>query len=247
MLIDTHIHLDLMDNMQLLIQEFGRSKDVGIIAVGTTPKAYMREQQFCARALNIKVGLGYHPQLVAERKNEIDLFLKYITEATYVGEIGLDFNKAFIHSKIQQIDCFRKIVRACTDEGNKILSIHSVRAARTVLDELESAGTFNTCKCIMHWFTGKPNDLRRAMNDGAYFSINPRMLKTKSGQETIKSIPINRLLLETDSPFTMKIRRLENLQNELEILVEGISSIRGENIKKTIEENNERILSNVRN
>ena len=47
MLIDTHFHLDLMENMQTLIREF-RNADVGVIAAGTTPKAYEKEKQFCS-------------------------------------------------------------------------------------------------------------------------------------------------------------------------------------------------------
>lgn len=246
MLVDTHFHLDLMDNMQDLIQEFRKSTDVGIIAVGTTPKAYEREKQFCSGVYNIKVGLGFHPQLVADRGQEVDLLLKLINDDSYVGEIGLDFNSSFIDSKSQQVTCFRRIVKACAEKGNKVLSIHSVKAVGTALDELETAGTFDSCKCIMHWFTGKTHDLKRAITDGAYFSINPRMLKTKSGQETIKTIPLDRLLLETDSPFTMKFRYIADLYKELEGIVESISLIRGENVRKTVEENSDRILSNVR-
>ena len=59
MLIDVHFHLDLMDNMQSLIHEF-QTSDVGIIAVGTTPKAFQKEKKFCCGVKNIKVGLGFH-------------------------------------------------------------------------------------------------------------------------------------------------------------------------------------------
>jgi TatD DNase family protein len=77
MLTDTHFHLDLMENMQTLIREF-RNADVGVIAVGTTPKAYEKEKQFCSGVDNIRIGLGFHPQLVAERESEIDLFLRLV-------------------------------------------------------------------------------------------------------------------------------------------------------------------------
>jgi len=77
MLIDTHFHLDLMENMKTLFREFS-NVDVGVIAVGTTPKAYQREKQFCSGVDNIRVSLGFHPQLVAERESEIDLFLRLV-------------------------------------------------------------------------------------------------------------------------------------------------------------------------
>ncbi len=241
MLIDTHFHLDLMDNMQTLIRDF-RSSDIGIIAVGTTPKAYKKEVEFCTGVNNIRVGLGLHPQLVSERENEIDLFLQLIKKGKFVSEVGLDFNSAYIASKPQQISCFRKIATACADEGNKVLSIHSVKAAGTVIDALEAAGTFSNNICIFHWFTGTATERSRAINAGAWFSINYRMTNTKGGQETIKSIPADKLLLETDAPFTRKISTIKDLREELEKTVEQISEIRGENVSVQIRQNSVRLM-----
>ena len=244
MLIDTHFHLDLMENMQILIHDLQIS-DIGIIAVGTTPKAYEREIQFCFRAKNIKVGLGLHPQLVMGRSEEISDFLRLLPKTRYIGEIGLDFNSAYIPSKEKQIECFRKIIKSCAREGNKVLSIHSVKSEKTVVDELKAAGIFQTCKCIFHWFTGTAAERRRAVAYGAYFSINPRMLKTKSGQDTIKAIPKESILLETDAPFTMKYQSAEEIKNELIYLVEAISALREQNMHRIIENNTATILGEL--
>ena len=240
MLFDTHFHLDLMENMQTLICE-ASNFDVGVIAVGTTPKAYVREKQFCYGVDNIKVGLGYHPQLVAERQNDIDLFLSLVKNSRFIGEIGLDFNSAHIASQKQQRSCFREIAKACAAEGNKVISIHSVKAAGAVIDELEKAETFHNNICIFHWFTGTAAERRRAIEAGAWFSINPQMLKTKSGQETIKAIPANRLLLETDAPFVNNIDSMNSLKKRLEYLVAEISKIQGKDVSSTIEINSLRI------
>lgn len=236
MLVDTHFHLDLMENMQSLIRDY-RSSDIGIIAVGTTPKAFERELQFCSGANNIRVGLGFHPQLVMQRSEEIGEFLSLMPKAQYIGEIGLDFNTAYISSKDAQIKCFRAIINACMEQGHKVLSIHSVKAAGAVIDELETARTFQTCKCIFHWFTGTASERKRAIGNGALFSINPKMLRTKSGQETIKAIPEGSILLETDAPFTMKYNSAEELKKELMFLVGAISDLRQQDMSETIEKN----------
>lgn len=236
MLIDTHLHLDLMDNMMPMIQELQLS-DVGAIAVGTTPRAFEREERLCRKANNIKVGLGFHPQLIAERAHEIDLFLKLAKDANYIGEIGLDFNSSFIESKAMQLSVFRRIVKVCAVEGDKVLSIHSVKAADAVIDELADARAFSSCTCIFHWFTGTVTARRRAVENGAYFSVNSRMLKTKSGQELVRSVPSNRLLLETDAPFAKRITSSEALKFELTTLVESISQVRCENCATEIREN----------
>ena len=230
-----------MENMKSLIREFNNS-NTGVIAVGTTPRAYEREKQFCSGVDNIRVGLGFHPQLVAERESEIDLFLRLVESGRYIGEIGLDFNSAYIASQKQQLSCFQRIAKTCADKGNKVLSIHSVKAAGVVIDELEKAGTFKNNICIFHWFTGTVTERRRAIEAGAWFSINPRMLKTKSGQETIKMIPADRLLLETDAPFTRKFSTAIELTKELLAILKGLEEIRGENINTQVEANCNLIL-----
>ncbi len=236
MLFDTHFHLDLMDNMQMLTQEF-RKAGVGVFSVGTTPKSYERELLFFDNMENIKVGLGLHPQLIAERGQEIDLFLKLVKSSKYIGEIGLDFNSAYITSKDQQLSCFRQIAKICADIGNKVLSIHSVKAAGVVIDELDQAGTFKNNICIFHWFTGTATERKRAVMAGAWFSINPRMLKTRSGQETIIAVPTNRLLLETDAPFALRIGTANKLRVELEHLQTRISELRGMDLGGIINDN----------
>lgn len=56
----------------------------------------------------------------------------------------------------------------------------------------------------MHWFTGNTIELQQALELGCWFSINPKMCHSKSGRDIIMQIPINRILPETDSPFTEK-------------------------------------------
>lgn len=241
MLIDTHFHMDLMENMQSLIKQFRVAK-VGVIAVGTTPLAYKQELKFVEGKENIRIGLGFHPQLVEQREAEIDLFLRQLESAKYIGEVGLDFNKDYIGSRIQQLLCFQRISKKCAIEGEKVLSIHSVKAVGPVIEVLKGAGTFQSCKCIFHWFTGTASERRIAIENGAYFSINPKMLKTKSGQDTIRNIPVNRILLETDAPFTMKFNSVSDLYNELKNIARGISHIRGEDIVSQIEENSMHIF-----
>ena len=240
MLIDTHFHLDLMENMHSLIRDISNT-DVGIIAVGTTPKAYEKEKRFCRGVEQIKVSLGFHPQLVRDRAEEIELFLELAEDAKYIGEIGLDFNRNFIASKEQQLSCFRRVAKACADEGGKVLSIHSVRAVGVVIDELERAGTFRNNICILHWFTGTCSERKRAIDNGAYFSINPRMLDTKGGQEIIRSVPDDRIVLETDAPVVQGYNSALSLKHGLRKIVRTISQTRGYDCSSQIERNNQSV------
>jgi TatD DNase family protein len=60
---------------------------------------------------------------------------------------------------------------------------------------------------ILHWFTGTQTQLKRAISIGCWFSVSPAMLATKKGKSLIKEIPKERILTETDGPFTSLNRK----------------------------------------
>ena len=88
--------------------------------------------------------------------------------------------------------------------AGRVISIHAVRSAGTVLDVLESHGLLipnpDSPAIIFHWFSGTSDELVRARNAGCYYSVNERMLASKRGREYARQIPLDRLLLETDAP-----------------------------------------------
>ena len=57
-------------------------------------------------------------------------------------------------------------------------------------------------KPILHWFTGGLSELKAAVENGYYFSVNGSMLKSRRFLDMLPMIPSTRILLETDSPFT---------------------------------------------
>ena len=171
MIYDSHCHLDLMPSMIEFAQNAKKS-NINILAVTTTPKAYEKEIDYFHSYENIKVALGLHPQLVSERYNELPLVEKYIENAAYIGEIGLDYNRQFYSSKNKQIDVFENIIKWCSSKGGKVISIHSVFADKNVLDILEKYDCTKNNKCILHWFSGSLSQLHRAVKMGCYFSIN---------------------------------------------------------------------------
>lgn len=121
MIYDAHYHLDLMDNMAGFIKEMQNS-DMSLFAVGTTPKAYDREVQFCRNIPRIKVGLGMHPQLISSGYDDMKLFKTSFEKSHYIGEVGLDFSKEYIQTKEVQVQVFRDIVKLCEQCGEKVVS-----------------------------------------------------------------------------------------------------------------------------
>lgn len=200
-MIDLHCHLDLYPDPAAVIEAVAE-RGMYVLSVSTTPRAFPMMRRMIKRAPRIRLGLGLHPELVAQRYSEVDLFPVLLGETDYVGEVGIDGSGNNRETVALQERVFRKILEHCADRGGRILSIHSRGAATRVLDCFEAnpgAGA-----PILHWFSGTPQELERAVNLGAWFSVGPAMLRSKHGRELIAGMPVDRVLTETDGPFARK-------------------------------------------
>lgn len=218
--VDFHCHLDLYPDHRALINECDLHR-VATLAVTTTPKAWSRNRELAANSKLVRVALGLHPQLVADRANEYQLFEKYLPEARYVGEIGLDAGPRFYNSMPLQEQIFARILRASTEQRGKILSLHSVRAVTKVLNALEDSKFPDHGKAVLHWFTGSTSEMNRAVELGCYFSVNREMLRSDRHRKLVANIPTDRILTETDGPFVedfgipLRPRNVDRTVNQL--------------------------------
>lgn len=240
-MVDSHCHLDLMDDMKRMV-ESSQLASVGIFAVGTTPMAYPKEREIYHQYSSIKVGLGMHPQLIGSGYDDIELFSRLVKQSRYIGEVGLDFSKKFLGTKDEQIRVFEKIVVLCETYGNKVISVHSLKSADKVLKIIDVNRRCKENTYILHWFTGSLTQLKKALELGCYFSINPKMTNTKSGQEIIKFIPANHILIETDAPFALKYSDINQLKKVIEKTIYDISVIKDYDVKPALEDTEKRIF-----
>lgn len=231
---DSHCHIDLMENMKNIV-ESSQLATMGILAVGTTPKAYQKETDLFYNHPTIKVGLGLHPQLIGSGFDDIELFAMLARKCRYIGEVGLDFSNEYISTKDEQIVVFEKVVKICENYGDKVVSLHSLKSVTTVLSIIEANRRCKENIYILHWFTGSITQLKKAIDFGFYFSINPKMTKTRSGQDIIKLIPANHILIETDAPFALKYKNIEQAKRIIEKTVQEVSDIKNYNIRVDLE------------
>ncbi|GAD58535.1 TatD family hydrolase [Brevundimonas sp. BAL450] len=239
-LIDFHCHLDLYPDQAKMIAECER-QGVVTLAVTTTPKAWSRNVELAEGSRNVRVALGLHPQVIAERKSEIAMWERLLPEAKYVGEVGLDAGPRFYKSFEDQTAVFDRVLSACAEAGGKILTIHSVRAVGQVLGHLERRLPPDRGRAVMHWFTGSKSEARRAVDQGCYFSINSQMLIQERHRELVASLPLNRLLTETDGPFTQTAGR-PSKPSDVADLISPLASLRG----VTAESLRQTLLNNLR-
>jgi TatD DNase family protein len=198
--VDFHCHLDLYKDHAALIAECDRAA-VATLAVTTTPKAWSRNRDLAAGSAHVRVALGLHPQLVAERAGELPIFERHLPEARYVGEVGLDAGPCFYRSFEDQERVFERVLRACAEQGGKILTIHSARSVSKVLAHLERSLPQDRGDAVLHWFTGTAAEARRAAALGCYFSVNGEMLRSPKHRQMVAALPVDRILTETDGPF----------------------------------------------
>ncbi len=205
-LVDFHCHLDLYPNYEATVAE--RERDgVFSLTMTTTPKAWPRNLQVTKSTQHVRAALGLHPQLVGERSHEISLWREYLSQTRYIGEVGLDAGPRFYRSYERQKEIFEEVLSACAHSKDKILSIHSVRSAKLVIDMIDRLLPPTHGKTVLHWFTGSSSEAKKASELGCYFSVNSNMLSNERGRKLVKSLPIGRLLTETDGPFTGDINK----------------------------------------
>ena len=244
-LVDFHCHLDLYPDHQVAVQE---SENAGVftLAVTTTPRAWPRNHELAQRTRHVRAALGLHPQLVADRAGELDLWDRYLPETRYVGEVGLDAGPRFYKSIDLQKQVFQHVLQRCAEAGGKIITVHSVRAAKTVLDQIESYLPPTRGKVVLHWFTGTKTEALRALELGCYFSVNAAMLDNQRHLAMVGAIPINRVLTETDGPFT-KTGSRPSKPADVALVVEALGSLHNfppATVAATVRSNLRKLLEN---
>lgn len=223
-LVDFHCHLDLYRDHAAAVSECDRLK-IFTLAVTTTPRAWPRNQELATATKHVRAALGLHPQLVKEYAHELPIWREYLPRARYIGEVGLDAGPAHYASFETQKKVFETILRDCADHGGKILTIHSVRAVKMVLDMIETLLPAARGAAVLHWFTGSKTEATRAASLGMYFSINREMLRNERHRSMVMTLPLDRLLTETDGPFA-KIDGRDARPSDVAMAIEELARLR---------------------
>lgn len=204
---DSHVHLDLYKNTLDIIRQINSNKSY-TIAVTNLPILYQKAIKTYPKSKYVRFAAGLHPELVGKFPEQIPQFYELIKGSRFIGEIGLDFTKENIIYKELQLEVFKRTMDICNNIGGKVVSIHSRGAANKVIELIGSG--FNG-QVILHWFSGNITQLKKAIINGYFFSINMNMLTTAKGQEIINNLPLDRILIESDGPFTKSFKDNYNI------------------------------------
>lgn len=195
---DFHCHLDLYPGAREVYREAARRNEFTWL-VTTSPKAFAATSRALEPSPTVLITPGLHPEIAHERAAELDLLLEQIAGAKAVGEVGLDGSPRFkAHYDVQR-RIFSAVIQRCAELGGRTLSIHSRRAVRDVLAELEERPNFGTA--VLHWFSGTTSELKAAAALGCWFSIGPAMFDSANGRALATAMPRDRVVPESDGPF----------------------------------------------
>ena len=206
--IDTHSHLDEIQDLESALTKAREAGVVSIIAVGSDHQSNRKIMDISQSYTGfVYPALGLHPwELGRLSSNSVEATLKYIEDQIYrvvaIGEIGLDYDKRVLKvaSKELQKSALKQIL-ALAQKYNKPISVHSRYAWKDTFDLVKEAGIK---KSVFHWFTGFSSVLKEILNAGYFISATPAIEYHEEHRRAVKEAPIERLLLETDSPVTYR-------------------------------------------
>ena len=246
-MIDSHCHLDHETIFNNLDEILLRSKSVGIeklLTICTTDKNFSNIIDLINKDMMIYGTYGIHPHETSNSNISSKDIIKNVRKnkkIVGVGETGLDFyyNNS---DKESQISSFLEHIEASIELSVPLI-IHSRNAEKETYKILSKYKN-SKLKILMHCFTGSLDFAKKLLNLNAYFSASGIITFKKSHdlQNTFKEIPIEKLLVETDSPF-LAPDPLRGKKNEPSFIIHTlkklatIKNIDTENLDKITTEN----------
>ncbi len=239
---DFHCHLDLFPDPAKSFRQAEMDR-ICTLTMTTTPQAWWQNLEWAKQNKYVQVGLGLHPELVIDRAHEIDEFLRHLPQTKIVGEVGLDRSRNNQSSYDSQILIFERIIKECNRLGEKLVSIHSRRAEKDVLDILTRNKRSKSIHYVLHWFNGSKPQMEKAIELGCYFSINESMLQSKKTAKILEIIPLNKMLTETDEPFRTELphQRIEQLDRCV-LMLAKLTGLSKSQMTRQLRENSRKLI-----
>jgi len=204
-LVDTHAHLEEIAGLEEAIVKARAADIIAIITVGSDYESNQKVLELAQTHEGfIYPALGWHPCRleISAIDHNLAFIEANIDKAVALGEVGLDYHKRVraIAAKDLQKSVLKELLKiAKTHEKPAI--IHSRYAWRDALTIVEEA---QIEKAVFHWYTGPLSILRDIVSQGHYISATPAVEYHEEHRRAIKEIPLERLLLETDSPVVYR-------------------------------------------
>jgi len=220
-LIDSHAHLEELDDLPDSLQDAKVAGVCGIIAVGMDIESNKKVLKItAANPQFVYPALGYHPWQIKEKEVDANLsFIRdHVEEGVALGEIGLDY-KIQVKKELQW-KVFGELLDIAI-ESDKPVILHCRYSHRRAF---EMVGERKIKRAIFHWYSGPLDLLDKILSMGYFISATPALIYSPSHQEAIKQAPLERILLETDTPVSYQGK--ESRPKDVQITLQEVVRIK---------------------
>jgi TatD DNase family protein len=230
-LIDAHAHLGApeFDGDRAAVLERARAAGVAaVIAVGETLADAEQNLRLAAAEPSgmIRPAAGLYPTILdRDQAASLEALIRRERERLVaIGEVGLD------HWKVQdpaerelQRELFLGFVRLSAETGLP-LNVHSRSAGKATIDLLLAAGAV---RVLLHAFDGRAATALPAVEAGYFFSVPPSVVRSPQKQKLVRRLPLESLLVETDSPVLGPEPGIRNEPANVTVSVTAIATLKG--------------------
>ena len=212
MITDSHCHLDypnLYNQLDDVVRRAEYNQVKYLLTICTTLESFEKIKLIVEKYKNIYGTFGIHPH---ESKKYTNIDSKFIFKLKNkykkiigIGETGLDFYYNHSDKKIQKKSFVEHISAA--SQLNIPVIVHSRNAETDTYEIIKSEKKNSNLKVLMHCFTGSKDFAKKLIDLNCYISVSGIITFKNSNdlQDTFREIPLDRLLIETDSPFLAPI------------------------------------------
>lgn len=231
-LIDTHIHLQFPEfdaDRQAVLERARRAGVEAVISLATDPASARRCVELAAEHHEVYAAVGIHPSEAHRAGKAAAAQIRRLAtpenKVVAIGEIGLDFYWDKTHFR-EQYAVFGEMLRLAQELSLPVV-IHNREAQREMQWFFQEEGWENL-NGVMHCFAGDELDARFYLEMGLHISFTANITYPDfRGQEVIRAVPMERLLIETDSPYIApRGRGKRNEPANVLLVAEKIAEIR---------------------
>ena len=241
MYIDSHCHInfpELNQKIDVVLNNMESNKITHALCVSVTLDKIDEILDLTRKYSNIYASVGVHPDYEDIKEPDIDTLFKYSKDKKVVaiGETGLDYFRLKGDLSWQR-DRFRTHIKAAI-KSELPLIIHTRNAPEDTISIMREEGA-NSVTGVMHCFTESYEMAKNAIDLGFYISFSGIITfkNAETLRETVKKIPLENILIETDSPYLSPVpnRGKLNEPSNVRYVAEKIAELKGISVDKVAE------------
>jgi len=235
--IDTHAHLDMLKKRspESSVSESMEENVRYIINIGTDLDGCRKSLEYAEKFDNVFGSLGVHPHDAENFNNEtvksiIEMYSGFEKrdKIVAIGETGFDYYRNLSSKKAQEI-AFRSQIEIAMEYGLPVV-VHSREADEDMLKLLSEYADEERFRAVVHCFSGPPSFAEKILELGLFISFTGVITfpNAKKVREAVKVVPMERMFIETDSPFLapQEHRGKENHPGFVKYVAQKISEIK---------------------